>query len=128
MSNSKRKKILFVDDEPGMRDLVAHGLSHVYDLVTVGSVDAAVSLIKKGRGFDLVVTDIIMPGVGGLSLVGALKEANIPVIVVSGDASGTLNFAKDFGAAVIMRKPLSLMDLEQNIEAILLGLPPARRA
>ena len=87
------EKILIVDDEAGMQRLLARILDRQgYETLTVGSAKEALQLINSDS-FDLVLTDIQMPGMNGLELLREIKafDPSLPIIVVT--AYGTVESA-----------------------------------
>jgi len=81
--------ILVVDDELSMREFLKILLEKEgYDVITASDAASAIDLIQK-KDFDIVVSDIKMPGMGGLSLLEKIKEINssIPVIMITAYAS-----------------------------------------
>jgi len=82
-----RKKILFVDDHPFMRAGLAQLIDRQPDLITGGEAGNAADAMRevcKG-GIDLVITDLTMPGRGGLEFIKDLQVTHpgLPVLVVS---------------------------------------------
>ena len=70
------EKILIVDDEAGMRKLLGRVLAkNGYESVAAADGKEALRLVE-GEQFDLVITDIKMPGMDGLQLMQELKEFN----------------------------------------------------
>ncbi|PLX80768.1 MAG: DNA-binding response regulator [Desulfuromonas sp.] len=87
------EKILIVDDEEGMRKLLGRILvKNGYDTVSAPSAEEALRLVEADQ-FDLVITDIKMPGMDGLQLLQELKAFNpgLPIIVIT--AYGTVESA-----------------------------------
>ncbi len=80
--------ILVVDDEPKTLALVREILSSTYRVTTADSVATAREHLRTG-GFDLVLTDMVMPGEGGLELLKhvRLHYPDIPVVVFTGYAN-----------------------------------------
>lgn len=79
-------RILVVDDEEGIRDILQQILVlERFRVVTASRGDEAMGLIKNQK-IDLVVTDIMMPGMSGLDLLGSVKSQypEIPVILITG--------------------------------------------
>lgn len=81
------KKILLIDDEPDFTELVATLLGfHNLD-VKVYNDPVHIEKIIKGKEFDLVVTDLMMPNMDGFEVVRKLRGAEayekIPIIVLS---------------------------------------------
>ncbi|WP_437644050.1 response regulator [Sorangium sp. So ce362] len=97
----------------------ARGPAH--EVATAESGEAAVEQAKRGA-FDLAITDLRMPGMGGDETVAALKRIHpsLPVIVVTGFASddAAVRCSKE-GAFRIISKPVQLEDLLRLMEAAL---------
>jgi len=111
------KKVLVVDDEAAVRYLLSHVLSHAGYLVEVATDgEAALDRIQASRP-DLVVLDLMMPGLDGWGVLERLKASPFPppVLVVSahGD-SETPGRAAQAGAAGYMTKPFALKQLVQT--------------
>ncbi len=109
-------RVLLVDDEPVFRRRLAAALGAGFSVVQAGSGDEARERLAGGEPFDLVVTDLVMPGLSGEDLV-AWVEARRPellprTVVVSGGASAELErrLRADLGVPV-MRKPVDVAAL-----------------
>jgi two-component system response regulator PilR (NtrC family) len=115
---------LVVDDEPDIRDSIDVILSlEGYEVATAESGDAAVERVKK-MPFDLVITDLRMPGKSGVDTLAELKQLNpgLPVIVLTGYASDrSTSRCRASGGAQIMRKPLRLAELLTMVQGALRG-------
>jgi DNA-binding NtrC family response regulator len=110
-----RENILVVDDEPDMRDALTAALRREgFCLSTAANgVDALEKV--QGQPFDLIVTDVRMPRMGGLALLQELKRtsATIPVVMMTG--YGRIEDAVEAmkaGAFDYLLKPFSLEDLK----------------
>src|SRR5210317_2130635 len=81
--------ILVVDDELSMREFLKILLEKEGHRVTTASDASSVLDLMQNEDFDLVLSDIRMPGMGGLSLLEKIKEINnsIPVIMITAYAS-----------------------------------------
>ena len=83
-------KILIVDDEPDMLKLLSMILREKtsYEITTTNNPMEAVELAKQG-GFDLVISDLKMPGHDGMEIIDAVKKVDedIPVIIITAFAS-----------------------------------------
>jgi len=119
---AKLRPILVVDDDPYMRSSLTDCLvSCGYAVETaIDGVDA-LGKFRKGA-FEMVITDIRMPKMGGLDLLKELKgqSSETPVIVIT--AYGTVNTAVDAmkqGAKDFIMKPFSLDDLEMVVKNVL---------
>jgi signal transduction histidine kinase len=72
--DGNRQRVLVVEDNPDMSQYLVHILGHDYDVEAVADGDAALSALPSFHP-DLVVSDVLMPGVDGLALVRALRAA-----------------------------------------------------
>ncbi|MDE2041391.1 MAG: response regulator [Patescibacteria group bacterium] len=84
MAESSQKKILFIDDDKFLLDMYALKFTKAgYDVKTADSTDVALKMVRDGYTPDILLSDIVMPGMDGLDLVAALrKEKLIPAAVV----------------------------------------------
>jgi len=90
------EKILIVDDEPDMLKLLSMILREKtpYEVITTNNPIEAVELARRDD-FDLVITDLKMPGLDGLQLLEEVKkkDEDIPVIIIT--AYGTIDAATE---------------------------------
>jgi excisionase family DNA binding protein len=81
-----RKRVLVVDDEASIRELLSKTLALAeYDVDT--AVDASTALQRmRGSIYDLLIADLKMPGIDGLTLIRQAKQiqADLPVIIITG--------------------------------------------
>ncbi len=77
-------KILIVDDEEDIRNALAIYLrAEDYETVSAGDGQEALSILKEG-GIDLVLLDIMMPGMDGITALSKLRDfSNVPVILLT---------------------------------------------
>ncbi|MEW6219011.1 MAG: response regulator [Thermodesulfobacteriota bacterium] len=73
MAEAARKRILFVDDEMAILEATMMLLEERYEVTGATRGDVALTLFQEGD-FDLVVSDIIMPGLDGLQLFAAVRK------------------------------------------------------
>jgi DNA-binding NtrC family response regulator len=90
------EKILIVDDEPDMLKLLNMILREKtsYNITTTNNPLEALEIAKQG-GFDLVISDLKMPGLDGIELIDAIKKVDedIPIIIMT--AYGTVESATE---------------------------------
>ncbi len=116
-------EILFVDDEIEILDTVGQYLSQNGFNVTLSDDGLkALGLVKEGKCFDVVFTDLKMPEFDGLELLAAIKEyrPQTEVIIVTG--YGTMESAitaMKFGAYDYLQKPIKLEQLKMLSEKIM---------
>jgi two-component system chemotaxis sensor kinase CheA len=87
-SDALTRTLLFIDDSVFFRNMLTPVLKAAgYDVTSVGGAEDALTLIKKGQRFDLIVSDIEMPGMNGFDLAEALRtdprSAQVPIIALS---------------------------------------------
>jgi len=117
----KKNRILIVDDDHAMRLALSESLESCgYDVNAAENGNQAIDLFTKGN-FDLVVTDMKMPGMTGIEVLQGVKKMSpdIPVILIT--AYGTVNTAVEAmkeGAAEFIMKPFSLDDLEAVVKNV----------
>ncbi|MEX2581654.1 MAG: sigma-54 dependent transcriptional regulator [Gemmatimonadota bacterium] len=127
----KRKvRILIVDDEPGLRDVISARLEHTgYECRAVGSVDEAETSLERFAP-DVVLTDVVMRGATGLELLRRLKSGprrRLPVVLMT--AHGTIDLAVDAikeGAEDFLTKPLDDERLTTLLASIVADLDRRR--
>ncbi|MBD3170071.1 MAG: response regulator [candidate division Zixibacteria bacterium] len=119
MDEERKNKILIVDDEVRMcSSLKALLLKEDYIVETACSSREAMEIIPNG-GFDLVITDIKMPGHNGIDILQRAKESDqhISVILMTGFASlESAKAAINKGAFDYLTKPLEFDDLLRSIK------------
>ena len=122
--------ILVVDDELGIRALLSEILTDEGHSVELAENAAQARTSRERRRPDLVLLDIWMPDVDGITLLkewSATAQLNMPVIMMSGH--GTIDTAVEatkFGAMAFLEKPITLQKLLRAVEQ---GLAkPAARA
>ncbi len=118
-------KILIIDDEPDFLDLLCKVLARTDHEVTAVDDGAQVLEGRTGVDFDLVVTDIIMPGVEGIETLAYFRRINpdIKLVAISGggcfDASFHLKLARDLGAVRTLEKPFDVYKFLDLVEEVL---------
>jgi phosphate regulon transcriptional regulator PhoB len=118
------KSILVVDDEPDIAALVSYNLKKAgFAVTSAADGEEALALIRGGR-VDLVVLDLMLPGVHGLELCRILrnnpKTARLPVIMLTARGEETDKIrGLDIGADDYMTKPFSPKELVARVQAVL---------
>ena len=112
-----RSHVLVIDDEEQIRLLLTRLLCAENDCVTANSAQRALELMDEQK-FDLIISDINMPGTTGLELVPAIlqKDADAVVIMVSGQQ--TIEYAIDamrVGAFDYITKPIEIDHMEAAV-------------
>ncbi len=102
-----------VDDEPGVRESLRMLLKDTYEPVAVSSAPEALSQLAAGP-FDVVLLDIVMPGIDGLQLLEAIRGRHPALPVVMLTATKTVKTAVDamkLGAFDYLTKPFDIDEL-----------------
>lgn len=117
-----KKKILVVEDEQDCREGLAKILTREgYEVVTAESGEDALMEVKR-QDFDLIITDLIMPGISGIDVLKKVHAQNpdIPVIIVTGYGVVTHYFeAMALGAFEYFLKPFRLDELRRVVSKAL---------
>jgi two-component system response regulator MprA len=118
----RRYRILVVDDDPDARELVAAALVEMGYAVEV-AVDGFEAVAKlQATVADLVLTDLMMPGMHGVDLAQWIRtyRAGLPVIVITGrETYGLRTDAEAYGAIACLVKPVNLEELLWTIDRAL---------
>ncbi|MEJ5199965.1 MAG: response regulator transcription factor [Anaerolineae bacterium] len=121
-------KILLVDDDPNLRDTLALNLRGAgYQVVTAADGASALALAQAEKP-DLVILDLMLPELDGLSVCRSLRQASdVPVLVLTA-RTGELDkiVGLESGADDYMTKPFSLGELQARIRALLRRASPRR--
>jgi CheY-like chemotaxis protein len=126
MDNRKNKKILVVDDDANLLDLLVDTLTAVgYEAIPApGGVEALEALTQNT--FDLIVTDIKMPDVDGISLLKKVRRyyPDLPVLFITGVA--TPDIIASANPDGFLAKPFRISHIEDLIESTLNRELPVR--
>jgi CheY-like chemotaxis protein len=122
-------RILLIDDDDAVRDMVRLMLERLgHTIVEARDGEEGLSLFCPAAP-DLVITDMVMPGMGGLEVVKRLREQrpDLKIIATSGGGppgSGTcLHAARAAGASAVLVKPFMFDGLEVVIRDLLPAAP-----
>lgn len=112
--------ILLVDDEEGVRDTISEVLvSMGYRVMEAENGEVALQLFKGNQGsVDLIISDVIMPRMGGIELFKAVRQIDekMPLILITGyDRNHVLD--KSIQHAPVLNKPFNFDELARSIQA-----------
>ena len=121
MPTNVSPRILIVDDEVEITEILADLLSEEYDCIRAGSAEEALTRLQENE-FQLVISDITMPGMSGLDMIPHVKEfaTDTVVVMISGmqtveSAIGALRL----GAFDYLMKPFDLRQVEAVVKRAL---------
>jgi len=123
-----KEKILVIDDEKDILELIEYNLSkNGYRVKTVTSGEEALELIKE-NDYDLIIVDLMLPGVDGLDLTKIIKadkqKGSIPIVMVTAKGEEADRVAGlEIGADHYVTKPFSPRELVAIVKATLRRKP-----
>jgi two-component system, OmpR family, response regulator len=119
-------KVLYVDDEPDIREVgaMALELDTSMEVSTASSGPEALAMLEGGRRPDVILLDVMMPGMDGPAALAELKKrpelAQIPVIFITARAQAhELARFVSLGAIGVITKPFDPMTLSIELRAVL---------
>ena len=111
-------RVLVVDDDETIRDTLYELLSEEYDCQTAETAEKAFARLEADT-YDVVLTDISMPGLSGVELLGHIRQrfVDTPVIIISGigDQEHAQGLIK-LGAFAFLLKPFTLEVVESSVK------------
>ncbi|HKK01326.1 MAG TPA: response regulator [Desulfuromonadales bacterium] len=119
-----RYKVLVVEDSPTMRQLIVFALKRIRELTIVEANDGVDGLKKLStESFDLIFTDINMPIMDGLKLVGLVRKdsqySQVPIVIITTEgADEDRQRALALGANAYITKPIQtgkIIDAARNL-------------
>jgi len=120
-----QRHILVVEDRDSLRRLLERALTaEGYAVTAAADGEEGLRLLASGAPFDLVITDLKLPGASGLEVLRAARARSAPPPVLVLTAYGTVSTAVDamkLGAADFMEKPLEIEELCRRVAAALGG-------
>jgi CheY-like chemotaxis protein len=133
LTEGRGEKILVVEDDVRTRQAVSEGLkSFGFEVLTAANGREALTLERDAQGIDLVITDMLMPEMGGVELIRELRKTNTDLkgMAITGYSfSEDLLELNDIGSVEIIHKPFDLETLLETVRRTLdaeeTELPPA---
>lgn len=119
--------ILLIDDDVDFRAMLSVALRQMSHEVVEAAEGAEGVGLFQSRAFDLVITDLIMPGQEGIETISVLVKLcpQVKIIAMSGGGrtspESNLKMSKRLGAKAVLAKPFSMEDLGTAIETVLAG-------
>jgi len=114
-------RVLVVDDEAAIREAVGYALEREgFEVVEVGDGEAALDAARSDE-FDVVVLDLMLPGVSGLDVCRRLRaQSAVPIVMLTAkEAEVDRVVGLELGADDYVTKPFSLAELVSRVRAIL---------
>jgi DNA-binding NtrC family response regulator len=111
-----RMALLVIDDDQVIRETLHRVFSQTYDCDTSDGSEHVLESLED-REYDVVITDVSMPGVDGLQILKRVRarHSSTPVIVISGNGDQFRNLFLELGAFAYFSKPFRLEELESAV-------------
>jgi DNA-binding NtrC family response regulator len=108
--------LLIVDDETAVREMLYELFSATYECHTADRAEQALEYLEI-ENYDVVITDISMPGLGGVEILKRIKQLqpSTPVIVISGHMAEDVASLLELGAFAFFPKPFRLEEVEDAV-------------
>ena len=119
-----RKKVLVVDDEPDIGELLKYNLEQEgFEVLVLQQGERVLPTLEK-EPIELVILDLMLPGISGMELCKQLKRSqkfeNLPIIILSAKSSETDKIVGlEMGADDYMTKPFSPREAVARVKAVL---------
>ena len=113
----KKKTILVIEDDLDVLSMIIKHLKYLgYGIITATDGMEGLKRLESG-GYDLVITDIVMPYISGVGVVSTLKEKypHIPVIAITGYGKEPEAVAMEKKADLVLAKPVKMSLLKEYI-------------
>ena len=118
-------KLLIIDDNEEILVALKNYLSKKdYLVVTASNGLDGLKLFEAAHDdYDLVITDLVMPNIGGVALISMFKNQtpDLPIIAITGYGEQPESLAREAKADVVMEKPFKLDELEAIVKKLLDG-------
>jgi len=108
--------VLLVEDEPMVRSVAERALTrHGYTVITADNGEDALEVLAKGEPIDLLISDVVMPGMDGPTMVREARESwpDLKILFMSGYAEEQLRKSIDIENVNFLPKPFSVTELAE---------------
>ena len=108
--------LLLIDDDTGVRQMLESLFSSMHECHTADRAEQALEYLQFQK-YDVVITDVSMPGLGGVEILQQIKAQHdaTPVIVISGGPDEYKDTVLEMGAFAFFAKPFALSAIEASV-------------
>ena len=118
----EKKQVLIVDDEPNLRKILSAQLTRDgYDVMIAEDGEQGLSMLREHH-IDLVITDLKMPKVDGMTLLreALREEPQLPIVMITGQEPEVMDaLSKAAGATAFLSKPFALGEFRATVSRLL---------
>ena len=120
INDLEKTRILLVDDNDLVRDVIREQLETIGFMVVTAANGTEAIAAYEAEGVDLLLTDFVMPGIDGVTLITRLRgfEPDLPAILMTGYAAVGVKISEK-GSYRLLRKPFNMERLEAEVLACL---------
>ena len=118
----KKHRLLVIDDSKETVAGLEHFFSNNYEVFTAADGMEGLKLFEtEDDGFDLVITDLVMPFISGVGVISIIKKKypGIPVIAITGWGEHPGALATEAQADIVLEKPIELPELDKLVTDLL---------
>ena len=116
-------KLLVIDDDEDVLDSLCYFLAdRKYNVISAANGLEGLKLLETDQqGFDLIITDIVMPQISGIGLISIIKKKSpdTPIIAITGWGEYPEAFATESQADKVLSKPFGLTELDSAINELI---------
>jgi putative two-component system response regulator len=120
-----KKTVLLVDDSPDNLVLMNDLLKDLYKVKVANSGEKALRIATTGQPPDVVLLDVMMPGLGGPDVIRSLRrpDGSLPfaVLVVTGAAEVIAPLRSELGPEAVLEKPFDITTLATRVKTLASG-------
>jgi two-component system, cell cycle sensor histidine kinase and response regulator CckA len=116
--------VLLVEDEPMVRSVAERSLTrHGYTVLTAENGEEALDILNRGETIDLLISDVVMPGMDGPAMVREARKSRpgLKVLFMSGYAEEQLRKSIDIENVNFLPKPFSVVELAEAARRTVMG-------
>src|SRR5256885_4389186 len=116
--------VLLVEDEPMVRSVAERALTrHGYTVITADSGEDALEILAKNEPIDLLISDVVMPGMDGPTMVreARIRRPDLMILFMSGYAEEQLRKSLDIENVNFLPQPISVIELAEAARRTVMG-------
>ena len=121
-TNKPARLLIIEDNEEVLRSLKKYFTKKQYDVITASNgLDGLKTFESDVNGFDLVITDLVMPNISGVAIISMVKKKSpqTPVIAITGWGEHPEALATEAHADLVLEKPIELDRMDRFINDLL---------